>query len=122
MTALVTGASSGIGEAIAIKLADDGYRIIAAARRFARLQALADRLGSECLPVELDVTDNASVEGLLDRLPHNWRHIDVLVNNAGHDISGKSAFESRPVEEWASTVDTIIVGMMRVTHAIVPVM
>jgi 3-hydroxy acid dehydrogenase / malonic semialdehyde reductase len=119
---LVTGASSGIGTAIAEKLIADGWKVIAAARRTERLAALRSRLGPRCHAVALDVTDPGSVSTLLSRLPEDWRGISVLINNAGHDLGGRNVFDRQEVEHMLSTIETNVAGMMRVTHAIVPIL
>lgn len=119
---LVTGASSGIGAAIVERLVADGWRVIAAARRVDRLAALGARLGSRCHPIALDVTDAESVATLASRLPEDWRAIQVLINNAGHDIGGRTAFDRQAVDDMLSTIETNVAGMMRVTHAIVPLL
>ena len=119
---LVTGASSGIGAAIAEKLVADGWKVIAAARRADRLAALGARLGARCHPIALDVSDADSVSTLVGRLPEAWRAIDVLVNNAGHDIGGRTAFDHQAIEQMLAIMDTNVAGMMRVTHAILPLM
>ncbi|HXP72535.1 MAG TPA: SDR family NAD(P)-dependent oxidoreductase [Stellaceae bacterium] len=119
---LVTGASSGIGAAIAEKLVTDGWKVVVAARRTERLTALGTQLGPRCYPIELDVTDPNSVSTLIDRLPEDWRAIGALINNAGHDIGGRNTFDSRPVEDWLSTIETNVAGMIRVTHAVIPIM
>ena len=119
---LVTGASSGIGAAIVEKLVAEGWKVIAAARRVDRLAALGARLGSRCHPIALDITDRDSVSTLVSRLPEDWRAIGVLINNAGHDIGGRATFDHQAVDDMLSTIETNVVGMMRVTHAIVPLM
>src|SRR4051794_32256991 len=91
--ALVTGASSGIGAAVTEALVAKGCRVVAAARRVARLADLAARLGAACHPIALDQTDDGSVASLIERLPETWRHIDILVNNAGHGVGGKRRFD-----------------------------
>jgi 3-hydroxy acid dehydrogenase/malonic semialdehyde reductase len=118
--ALVTGASSGIGAALAEQLVAKGCRVIAAARRMDRLAALADRLGARCHPVALDVADDASVASLLQRLPAEWRGIDILVNNAAHDVGGKVAFGEGAVADWLAIIETNVAGMLRATRAVVP--
>jgi 3-hydroxy acid dehydrogenase / malonic semialdehyde reductase len=117
--ALVTGASSGIGAALAEQLVAKGCRVIAAARRGERLAALAARLGPNCLPFELDVAA-AGVATLVDRLPASWRDIDILVNNAAHDVGGKVPFAEGAVADWASIIETNVTGMIRVSHAVIP--
>lgn len=119
---LVTGASSGIGTAIVEKLIADGWKVIAAARRTDRLAALGSRLGPRCQAVALDVTDPDSVSTLISRLPEDWRAIRVLVNNAGHDLGGRTTFDHQAVEHMLSTIETNVAGIMRVTHAIVPIL
>jgi 3-hydroxy acid dehydrogenase/malonic semialdehyde reductase len=118
--ALVTGASSGIGAAIAESLVGKGCRVIAAARRVDRLSLLAARLGASCHPLALDQTDAGSVATLLDRLPAEWRAIDILVNNAGHGIGGKMRFDQGEADDWVGMIDANVSGMIRVSRAIIP--
>jgi 3-hydroxy acid dehydrogenase/malonic semialdehyde reductase len=117
--ALVTGASAGIGVAIAEQLVAKGCRVIATARRRERLAALAERLGPNCFPFGLDVAD-PNVATLAERLPPEWRDIDILVNNAGHDVGGKVPFAQGAVADWVSVVETNLSGMVRVSHAVIP--
>jgi 3-hydroxy acid dehydrogenase/malonic semialdehyde reductase len=120
--ALVTGASSGIGAATVEQLVARGGKVIAAARRRDRLAALAERLGPSCLPLELDVADAgvAGVAGVVERLPAGWRDIDILINNAGHDVGGKVPFERGAAADWAAIVETNVTGMVRMSHAVIP--
>lgn len=118
--ALVTGASSGIGEALAGMLLERGVRVICAARDPARLDAAVARLGEGAHALQLDLTDAASVDGLLGRLPEDLRAIDILVNNAGHDVGGRKLFHEGDVEDWAAIIQTNVVGLIRATHAILP--
>jgi NADP-dependent 3-hydroxy acid dehydrogenase YdfG len=112
-TAVVTGASSGIGAATAARLAREGFDVVVGARRLDRLTDLATAIGGRALP--LDVTDPASVEafaGALDR-------VDVLVNNAG------GAFDAKPVadadlDSWARTYELNVLGTVRLTKALLP--
>ncbi|SNR96110.1 NADP-dependent 3-hydroxy acid dehydrogenase YdfG [Geodermatophilus pulveris] len=112
-TAVVTGASSGIGAATATRLAAEGFDVVLGARRMDRLTELAATIGARALP--LDVTDPESVAaftGALDR-------VDVLVNNAG------GAFDAEPVAEadldsWARTYEVNVLGTVRVTKALLP--
>ena len=106
-TALVTGASSGIGAATALRLAQDGWQVVAAARRLDRLAALAERQPG-IRPCALDVTDLRSVEQLADAVPA----CDLLVANAG------GAFDLTPiadsdVDSWARTYDVNVLGTVR---------
>ncbi len=118
--ALVTGASAGIGEAVAEALVERGCRVVCAARRLDRLEALARRLGSRCHPLALDVTDAAATAGLIERLPPELREIDILVNNAGHDIGGRRRFDQGDADDWARIIETNVSGMIRVAHAVIP--
>lgn len=116
---MITGASSGIGEAICRLLVAQQCRVIGAARSEAKLQALAEELGESFHPFVLDVNNAESVASLLDRLPPELQAIDALVNNAGHDIGGRRSFEQGSAEQWSHTIETNIQGLMRVTHAVI---
>ncbi|TDJ20063.1 MAG: SDR family oxidoreductase [Gammaproteobacteria bacterium] len=119
-TALVTGASSGIGESIAIQLGRSGCRVICAGRRTDKLEALTEKLGSPGRALELDVTDASSAQSLMSRLPEDWRSIDILVNNAGHDQGGRRRFDQGSAAQWASIIETNVNGLIRTTHAVIP--
>jgi NADP-dependent 3-hydroxy acid dehydrogenase YdfG len=116
--ALVTGAGSGIGAAVAEQLAARGVKVICAGRRVERLAPLVERLGGNGFALQLDVTDAGATAGLLERLPAELRRIDILVNNAGHDVGGRKRFDLGEVEEWADIIETNLTGMIRVSHAI----
>ena len=116
--ALVTGASSGIGEAIAVALIGRGCRVIGAARRVDRLRALAERLGERFQPLALDVTDPGSVNGLVDRLPAELREVSILINNAGHGLGGRIEFNRHGADEMASIIETNVVGLIRLTRLV----
>ena len=117
--ALVTGASGGIGEAICRLLVVRQYRVIGAARNEAKLQALAAELGGPFYPLVLDVNDAESVASLVDRLPAELQAIEVLINNAGHDIGGRRSFELGSTAQWSHIIETNVQGLMRVTHAVI---
>ena len=119
MLVLVTGATAGFGAAIARRMVADGHRVIATGRRAARLDALRAERGDQVLPVPLDVTDAEAVAGLSDRLPADWREIDVLVNNAGLAL-GVAAAQSSRLEHWEQMVATNAAGPMRMIHALLP--
>ncbi len=118
-TAFVTGASAGFGAAITRRLARDGFRVIAAARRLDRLRALAGELGAAVLPFELDVTRADAVAALPSALPEAWREVDVLVNNAGLAL-GLGPAASADLASWDTMVATNITGLMHMTRALLP--
>ena len=91
-TALVTGASAGIGLATARLLSEAGVRVIGCARRLEILRAQMDDLPGPTLSLQLDVAEAESVAGLTAQLPSDWQSIDILVNNAGSDIGGRRDF------------------------------
>lgn len=115
--ALITGASSGIGAATAVRLAEKGARVICVGRDRKRLDGVVGQLGGRGHALELDITDPAAAS-LLERLPEELRAIDVLINNAGHDTGGRQRFDQGDVEDWASIIETNVIGMIRVSHAI----
>lgn len=117
--ALVTGASTGFGAAIARRFATEGYRVVAAARRKDKLDELAKELGEGVLPVELDVTDREAVNGVVASLPEGFQEIDVLVNNAGLALGLEPAHLTDP-DDWERMVDTNCKGLMYCTRAVLP--
>lgn len=120
VTCLITGASSGIGRAIALRLVQRGERIICTARDLDRLRATFAQHADSAYCVALDVTDGRAVAGFLDDLPDLWRHVDVVIANAGSDIGGRREFLAGDADEWATTIDTNVNGVMRVCHAVLP--
>ena len=118
-TALVTGASAGFGEAITRRLLKDGWRVIAAARRLDRLQALRQELGEAVLPFALDVADAEAVAALPNALPEGWREVDLLVNNAGLALGLGPAQDAR-LADWDTMLAVNVGGLMRLTHALLP--
>jgi len=120
-TALVTGCTSGIGKAAAIKLSREGYRIILNGRRQDRLESLQRELNTETLLMPVDVRNLKELEVFISSLPIAWKNIDVLVNNAGL-AAGLSSFEHGDFEHWDRMVDTNIKGLLYVSRLIVPLM
>ncbi|MBD3258511.1 SDR family NAD(P)-dependent oxidoreductase [candidate division GN15 bacterium] len=116
---LVTGASAGIGGAIARRFADSGSRIIVAARRMDRLQALVDTYGNRCLPIEIDVRNRKTVEKTLKKLPESWQAIDILINNAGLSRGLSKLHEGNP-DGWEEMIDTNVKGLLYVSRAVIP--
>jgi NADP-dependent 3-hydroxy acid dehydrogenase YdfG len=111
--AVVTGASSGIGEATARRLAAEGYAVVAAARRVERVTALADEIGGRA--VALDVTSAESVAALAAQVPA----CTVLVNNAGGAV-GMETVEDADPEDWRAMYEVNVLGVLRVTQALLP--
>jgi len=118
--AVVTGASSGIGEATAVALADAGFGVVLAARRSDRIEALASRIGGDALAVTCDVSDDAAAHSLIDRAKSELGRVDVLVNNAAVMLLGPIA--GADTEEWRRMVGANLLGLMYCTHAALPVM
>jgi len=116
---LVSGASSGIGEAICRLLIEQGYRVVGAARNEARLQQLAAELGDDFSPLVLDVTDSAAVAGVQRALPQEFRDVEMLINNAGHDIGGRRLFEQGSADQWCDIIETNVQGTIRLTRALI---
>lgn len=114
-TAVVTGASSGIGAATARALAAAGFHVVCAARRTDRIEALAEEIGGRA--VACDVTDDASVAALAAELGDGALH--VLVNNAGGAF-GSDTVDSADVEDWRAMYDVNVLGLLRVTKALLP--
>jgi 3-hydroxy acid dehydrogenase/malonic semialdehyde reductase len=119
LTVLVTGASAGFGEAIARRFVRDGYRVIAAARRAERLEALRGELGEALVPFALDVTDAGATARLPGSLPEGWREVDVLVNNAGLALGLSPAWEAS-IADWNTMVATNVTGVLHLTRALLP--
>ena len=118
--ALVTGASSGIGEATAVALADEGARVALVARRRDRLEALAERLGGaeRALVVEADITDADAARQAVETTVAELGRLDTLVNNAGVMLLGPIV--GAPVEEWQRMVELNVLGLLYCTHAALP--
>ncbi len=122
-TVLITGASSGFGEACARKFAAEGCKLVICARREDRIEALVAEL-SAATPVygfTLDVTNRAAVGEMIEQIPADFRDIDVLVNNAGLALGLGGAHEA-DLDHWETMVDTNIKGLMYCTRAILPLM
>jgi len=123
--ALITGASAGIGEACAIKLAENGYDLIIAGRRKKNLDDLSDKIrkqyNKEVLSLCLDVRNFEEVEKTINSLPSDWKNIDVLVNNAGLAV-GVSPIEQGVIDDWDRMIDTNVKGLLYVTRCVTPLM
>ena len=118
-TVLVTGASSGIGEACARRFAAAGARLLLCARRAGRLEALAAELDTDVHAFALDVRDRDAVGAAVAALPEGWRDVDVLVNNAGL-AAGFGPLPDNDPDDWDRMLDTNVKGLLHVTRAVVP--
>jgi NADP-dependent 3-hydroxy acid dehydrogenase YdfG len=119
--ALVTGASSGIGEATARALAQDGAAVALIARRVDRLQQIAREIGESggaALPIEADVTERDQAEAAVERTVKDLGRLDVLINNAGVMLLGPIA--DAPVEEWEGMVHLNVLGLLYCAKAALP--
>ena len=120
--AVITGASSGIGEATALALAGEGAKVALVARRHDRLKDLATRIdkeGGEAFPIEADVSDHGKVEALVGEVAGQFGGINILVNNAGVMLLG--AVEGAPVDQWRQMVDVNLLGLLYCTREALPV-
>lgn len=121
--AFITGASSGIGKACATLMAENGAKLILAARRKERLESLAAELKlsyqTESHILELDVSDKAAVKNALDHLPENWQAIDILLNNAG-SAQGLDLIQEGSIEDWEKMIDVNIKGLLYMTRYLLP--
>ncbi len=119
-TALVTGASQGIGSEVARVLAGHGAKVVVAARNVEKLEALAGEIraaGGEALALGLDLAQPETIAGSLDGLPAEFSGIDVLVNNAG--ITSDSLLARMDLDSWRRVLDTNLTGAFAVTRALV---
>lgn len=120
--ALITGASSGIGEACARKFAEGGYDLILTARRaekLAELKAELEAEGTKVKTLTFDVRDAEAAETAVNSLEPEWRKIDVLINNAGLALGLDKEYEGDP-DDWNTMIDTNIKGLLTMTRLIVP--
>jgi NADP-dependent 3-hydroxy acid dehydrogenase YdfG len=116
--ALITGASSGIGEATALELASAGAKLAIVARRRDRLEDLAARLGDDTLVVEADVTSESAARNAVDQAAEHFGRLDTVVANAGVMLLGPIA--DAPLEEWERMVDINVKGLLYTSHAALP--
>ncbi len=119
--ALITGASSGIGEATARALAAHGAKVAVAARRLEQLERLAAEIGGQghtALAIRSDITDQAQAIAAVDRTVDELGRLDILVNNAGQMLLGP--IEDAPTEEWDRMIDLNLKGLVNTTHAALP--
>lgn len=120
--AIITGASSGIGEATAIALAAEGAKVVIAARRGDRLEALAKRIessGGKALPIVTDITDETQANNLIHQANAELGRVDILVNNAGVALTGN--IHDGNTSDWRRMFDVNVFGLLYATHAVLPI-
>ncbi|MHB8255524.1 MAG: SDR family oxidoreductase [Acidiferrobacter sp.] len=118
--AVITGASSGIGEAAARLLHQEGVRVVLTARRGDRLKAIAQELGNGATFIPADVGDPKQVALLFSQVRERFGGVDLLFNNAG--VGYHSSFADSKPEEWRLTIDANLYGVLNCTHAAIPLM
>jgi len=118
-TALVTGATAGFGHAIATRLLEGGWNVIATGRRADRLDALRDAHGDAVHVAAFDIRDSEAVQAAIAGLPEGFRDIDLLVNNAGLAL-GTAPAQRADLAQWRQMIDTNITGLVTLTHALLP--
>ena len=119
-TALITGATAGIGQATTRLLVENGWRVIGTGRRQERLDALKEELGADrFLGLAFDITDDAARDAAIDGLPEEWRGIDLLVNNAGL-AKGLNPAQDADLDDWQTMIDTNVTAMVRLTRKMLP--
>ncbi len=116
-TALITGATSGIGNATALLLAQNGFKVIITGRRKDRLDELARKIGPDAFPLPFDIKDKTQVKNALNSLPDAWQSIDILINNAGL-AAGFEPLHENLIDDWEQMIDTNIKGLLYVTKII----
>lgn len=121
--ALITGATSGIGEATARLLADNNFKLILCGRRKDRLEKLANELSAktETTTLSFDVRNQPEVAAAISSLPAKWQDVDVLINNAGN-AHGLDPIQSGSLEDWDAMIDINVKGLLYVTKEVLPLM
>ena len=118
-TVLITGATSGFGAAAVVRFAEAGWRVIATGRRAQRLHALVERYGDRIHAAVFDICDEAAMQVALDAIPHTFRDIDVLINNAGLAL-GTAPAQRANLAQWRTMIDTNITALVTLTHTLLP--
>lgn len=118
-TALITGATSGIGEAAVLAFVAAGWRVIATGRRAERLAALVATAGPRVFGAVCDVRDEAACDAALSRLPQDFAAIDLLINNAGLALGTKSA-DQADLGQWKTMIDTNVTALASMTYRLLP--
>lgn len=121
--ALITGATSGIGEATAFALAREGCKLILTGRRVERLAQMEKRLNelyqSELIVLEMDIRDRDKVASEIENLPEKWQNIDILISNAGL-AKGVAKMQDALLDDWDAMLDTNVKGLLYMTKAVLP--
>lgn len=123
-TIMITGATSGFGRAIAVKFAKNGYNLIVTGRRKELLDELERELIQnkvKVLSLNFDVRNRSEVGSAIQKLPVEWKNIDILINNAGL-AAGLSHIDDGDIDDWDRMVDTNVKGLLYVTRAVAPLM
>ena len=122
-TILITGATSGFGEACARKFAAGGDHLILTGRRKDRLEPLCLELGKtvRVLPMVFDVRDRQAVFEAVAGIPDPWRKIDILINNAGLAL-GRDYFDEADIDDWETMMNTNVMGLLYMSRAVLPLM
>jgi len=120
---MITGASSGIGEACAKSFAALGSKLLLGARRLERLKALAQEIKkkykAEVYPIKIDVTNYKALEKAISGLPKGWKEVEVLINNAGLALGIDKMFDA-DIKDWDAMIDTNVKGLLYMTRLILP--
>ncbi|MBZ7972784.1 SDR family NAD(P)-dependent oxidoreductase [Campylobacter molothri] len=120
-TALITGTSSGFGEACVKALIKEGFKVIAIARREERLKLLKQTFQEKIYTIALDIREKEKVFSQIQNLPKEFQEIDILINNAGLAL-GQDEFDSLNLEDIETMVDTNIKGFLYIARAVIPIL
>ena len=121
MAIFITGASAGFGQAMCKSFIQAGYQVIGAARRLERLQEMQTELGERFYPLQMDLTDTASIDAALQSLPTEFAEIDCLINNGGLAL-GLDAAPKADFNDWYTMIQTNIIGLSYLTRQVLPQM
>lgn len=118
--ALITGTTSGIGQATAQKFVSEGWKVVGTGRREDRLGKMSEDLGSDkFLPLNFDIRETHHIDEMLNSIPEPFKEIDLLVNNAGLAL-GTAPAQSSKLEQWQQMIDTNINGLVSLTYKVLP--